>query len=55
VPPVDPDASVANDPPRKAAESAIGPEGCKLSGDSPQDFGSALGRCLQEFNRLDGR
>jgi cytoskeletal protein RodZ len=29
--------------------------GCTLSGGSPGDYGKALGRCLEEFNRLEGR
>ncbi|MFC5301538.1 hypothetical protein [Azospira restricta] len=29
--------------------------GCAVSGSNPQDYGQALGRCLEEFNRLEGR
>ncbi|HEX5804097.1 MAG TPA: hypothetical protein VFY24_13810 [Azospira sp.] len=32
---------------------ALGPDGCTLSGSSPQEFGTALGRCLEEFNRME--
>lgn len=39
--------SVANDP------MPLGPDGCTLSGKDPKDFGTALGRCLEEFNRME--
>lgn len=45
--------------PAKATEAAaaqapaLGPDGCTLSGSSPQEFGTALGRCLEEFNRME--
>lgn len=39
--------------PEVAAPGAAG--GCTLSGGSPEDYGKALGRCLEEFNRLEGR
>lgn len=29
--------------------------GCSISGSNPPDYGKALGRCLEEFNRLEGR
>lgn len=39
--------------PEVAEPAAAG--GCTLSGGSPGDYGKALGRCLEEFNRLEGR
>jgi hypothetical protein len=39
--------------PEIAAPGAAG--GCTLSSGSPEDYGKALGRCLEEFNRLEGR
>lgn len=39
--------SVAND------AAPLGPDGCTLSGKDPKDFGTALGRCLEEFNRME--
>lgn len=36
-----------------AQAPALGPDGCTLSGSSPQEFGTALGRCLEEFNRME--
>ncbi len=41
-----PTPSVANDPPLSAAG------GCTLSGGAP-GFGTALGRCLEEYNRIE--
>jgi hypothetical protein len=35
------------------AEAPIGPGGCMVSGSNPQDYGTALGRCLEEFNRME--
>jgi hypothetical protein len=29
--------------------------GCALSGGKAEDYGKALGKCLEEFNRLEGR
>lgn len=40
-------------PPVVAAPDAAG--GCTLSGKSAEDYGKALGRCLEEYNRLEGR
>lgn len=42
-----PTPSVANDPP------ALGPGGCTLNGGNGAGFGTALGRCLEEFNRIE--
>lgn len=36
-----------------AAPNAAG--GCALSGGKAEDYGKALGKCLEEFNRLEGR
>lgn len=45
---------VAAEPAAPAGEApALGPDGCTLSGSSPQEFGTALGRCLEEFNRME--
>ncbi len=44
--------------PGKAASDAAVPDaagGCTLSGKSAEDYGKALGRCLEEYNRLEGR
>lgn len=49
--------------PKKGAEAKPAPEvnvpsaagGCTLSGGRAEDYGKALGRCLEEFNRLEGR
>jgi cytoskeletal protein RodZ len=41
-------------PAQEVAEPAAA-GGCTLSGGSPGDYGKALGRCLEEFNRLEGR
>lgn len=35
------------------APTAVG--GCTVSGGRAEDYGKALGRCLEEFNRLEGR
>lgn len=46
--------TVAAEPAAPAGETpALGPDGCTLSGSSPQEFGTALGRCLEEFNRME--
>lgn len=36
-----------------SSPSAAG--GCTVTGDRAEDYGKALGRCLEEFNRLEGR
>jgi FtsZ-interacting cell division protein ZipA len=36
-----------------SAPTAVG--GCTVSGGRAEDYGKALGRCLEEFNRLEGR
>ena len=36
-----------------SAPTAAG--GCTVSGGRAEDYGKALGRCLEEFNRLEGR
>ena len=36
-----------------SAPTAVG--GCTVSGARAEDYGKALGRCLEEFNRLEGR
>lgn len=44
--------------PGKTASDAAVPDatgGCTLSGKSAEDYGKALGRCLEEYNRLEGR
>ena len=44
--------------PGKAGSDAVVPDatgGCTLSGKSAEDYGKALGRCLEEYNRLEGR
>ena len=44
--------------PGKAGSDAAVPDatgGCTLSGKSAEDYGKALGRCLEEYNRLEGR
>lgn len=44
--------------PGKAASDAAVPDaagGCTLSGKSAEDYGKALGRCLEEYNRMEGR
>ena len=51
-----PPARVARNAPRKTNPPAVGAAGnCNLSGATAEDYGKALGRCLEEFNRLDGR
>lgn len=40
---------------REAAAAAVPAAGCSLGGGNPQDYGKALGRCLEEFNRQEGR
>ena len=40
-------------PAEAAVPNASG--GCTLSGKSAEDYGKALGRCLEEYNRLEGR
>lgn len=44
--------------PSKISSETIVPDaagGCTLSGKSAEDYGKALGRCLEEYNRLEGR
>lgn len=44
--------------PGKTGSDAAVPDatgGCTLSGKSAEDYGKALGRCLEEYNRLEGR
>ena len=68
--PAAPSSAVAEpSPPKAAARKKAAPEspeqapaivpgpagGCSISGSNPQDYGKALGRCLEEFNRLEGR
>lgn len=56
VPAATPPARVARNAPRKTNPPAVGAAGnCNLSGATAEDYGKALGRCLEEFNRLDGR
>ena len=51
-----PPARVARNAQRKVNPPAVGAAGnCNLSGATAEDYGKALGRCLEEFNRLDGR
>jgi hypothetical protein len=44
---------VSAEAPGVAAPNAAG--GCALSGGKAEDYGKALGKCLEEFNRLEGR
>lgn len=48
----------AREPTKKAAAAVVAPEasgGCTLSGKAADDYGKALARCLEEYNRIEGR
>lgn len=40
---------------REEASAVPSPSGCAVGGSNPQDYGQALGRCLEEFSRQEGR